>query len=140
MLAAAQRSMTPEQTRLRSEIERMNRLMVVFASIALIVGLFVLFRFISFSKRPEGGSVGMVWMLAWFLWVPFIFFPAVGVFMAWDRKEKLTKRLGELDKKDEDHEEESPRHRLLERCLNCGAEVMFVTRTCPNCQKENVKP
>jgi uncharacterized protein YacL len=130
--------MTPEQTKLRSEIERMNRLMVVFASIALIVGLFVLFRFISFSKTPE--AVGMVWMLAWFLWVPFIFFPAVGVFMARDRKEKLMERLGELDKKDDDHAGESPRHRLLERCPNCGAEVMFVNSTCPSCQKENVKP
>lgn len=32
--------------------------------------------------------------------------------------------------------EESPARGLLERCPNCGAEVMFITKTCPNCQKE----
>ena len=65
--------MTPEQSKLRSEIGRMNRMMVVFASIALVVGLFVLSRFVSFSKTPEGGFASMAWMFAWFLWAPFIF-------------------------------------------------------------------
>jgi len=95
--------MTPEETKLRIEIERMNRMMLIFGSVALIVGLFVFLRLKSFSETPDGGFVVMAWMFAWFLWVPFIFFPAVGVFMAWDRKQKLTARLSELDKKDDDH-------------------------------------
>jgi hypothetical protein len=95
--------MTPEQTELRNEIHRMNKLMVVFASIALVAGLVVLLRSVSYSKTPEGGFAGMALMFAWFLWVPFIFFPAVGVFMAWDRKHRLTARLSDLDKKDDDH-------------------------------------
>lgn len=136
--AQPERQLSLDQSKLRSEIERMNGLMVFCASVALIVGLFVLLHFISFSQTPDGGFVGMAWMFAWFVWVPFIFFPAVGVYMAWDRRRKLTGRFRELGRKDNDNAGESPRHSLLERCSNCGAEVMFVTSKCPNCQKEDV--
>ena len=94
--------MTPEQTKLRSEIKRMNWFMAIFGWIALAACLFVLFKFVSFSKTSDGVYVGMAWMFAWFLWVPFIFFPAVGTFMAWDRKHKLRARLSELNEKDDE--------------------------------------
>ena len=94
--------MTSKETKLRGEIKRMNWLMAIFGWVTLTAGLFVLFRFISFSKTPDGIYAGMEWMFAWFLWVPLIFFPAVGVFMACDRKYKLKARLSELDKKEDD--------------------------------------
>jgi hypothetical protein len=80
----------------------MNTLMVVFAAVALIVGLFVLSRFVSYSETPEGGFAGMLLMFGWFLWVPLILFPLVGVFMAWSKKQKLTARLSESGKNDDD--------------------------------------
>jgi hypothetical protein len=71
--------------------------MIVFAGIALVVGLLVLSCFQSYSQTP-GGFEGMALMFAWFVWVPFIFFPAIGVLMAWYRRQKLTARLRGLDK------------------------------------------
>ena len=81
----------------------MNAIMSVFVVVALVVGLFILSRFVSYSETPDGGFAAMALMFRWFLWVPFIFFPAVGAFMAWDRRQKLTARLGELGKKDDDN-------------------------------------
>jgi hypothetical protein len=94
--------MSPEEMKLRSEIARLNTLMVVFAVVALIVGLFMLFRFLSYSETPEDGFAGMLWMFGWFLWVPLILFPIVGVFIAWTQKQKLTARLSASEKNDDD--------------------------------------
>jgi hypothetical protein len=95
--------MTSEERKLQSEISRANRLIIIFATVAVVVSLIVLFRLISYSNMPEGGFAGMLLMFQWFLWAPLIVFPVIGGFMAFSRRQRLTERLRNVEKRSDDH-------------------------------------
>lgn len=93
--------MTPEETKLRSQIGRAEALMFIFGFIALGVALFVALSFFSYSSVPEGVYGQMRLMFQVYIWGPLIIFPLAGFFIAWAQKQGLAERLSEMVKKDE---------------------------------------
>lgn len=96
----APREVTPEETKLMNQITRMEMLMFIFVLIPVGVALLLVFLMFTYSATPDGGFAVMALLFKSGMWSPLLLIPAVGLFSAWEFKQRLTERLNEMTKKD----------------------------------------